>query len=140
MDFFLVRFCSSTDTNTADSISDATLMGCLPGCLPKATQRVAPAWFGRQPFRLSIPPYPQPSNQIPIGIVVTLMFKYARFLQKNPFQENTLIFFFGYLAYITTSIFDKSGIIAILVCGIFMAHYNFYNLSPTGKISTGVSL
>ena len=30
-----------------------------------------------------------------------------------------------------------SGVITVLVCGICLAHFNFYNLSITGQISTG---
>lgn len=32
-----------------------------------------------------------------------------------------------------------SGVITVLVCGIVLAHFNFYNISTTGKISTGVT-
>ena len=30
-----------------------------------------------------------------------------------------------------------SGVITVLVCGIVLAHFNFYNLSMTGQVSTG---
>ena len=32
-----------------------------------------------------------------------------------------------------------SGVITVLVCGVFLGHFNFYNLSTTGKIATGVT-
>ncbi len=41
------------------------------------------------------------------------------------------------MAYISTEILSFSGVISILVCGIFMSHYLWYNLSINGRISTG---
>jgi len=30
-----------------------------------------------------------------------------------------------------------SGVLTVLVAGIVMAHFNFYNLSMTGQVATG---
>jgi len=43
------------------------------------------------------------------------------------------------MAYISTEILSFSGVISILVCGIFMSHYLWYNLSINGRISTGIT-
>jgi NhaP-type Na+/H+ or K+/H+ antiporter len=48
-----------------------------------------------------------------------------------------LIYLFGIFSYALSEVFDFSGVISVLVCGIVMAHFNFYNLSPTGQVSTG---
>lgn len=29
-----------------------------------------------------------------------------------------------------------SGVISALICGVVLAHYNFYNISPLGKVSS----
>lgn len=71
------------------------------------------------------------------GLIVTILLKYSRFLTHNSVLETALVFFFGYLAYMSAEILKLSGVIAILVAGIFMAHYMFYNLSPTAKVTTG---
>jgi NhaP-type Na+/H+ or K+/H+ antiporter len=39
----------------------------------------------------------------------------------------------GYLAYSVGELIHVSGIICLLTCGIVMAHYGWYNLSPQGK-------
>ena len=50
--------------------------------------------------------------------------------------ETSIIFFFGYASYVTCEILHLSGIVGILVTGIFMAHYLIYNLSVNGKASS----
>jgi NhaP-type Na+/H+ or K+/H+ antiporter len=36
--------------------------------------------------------------------------------------------------------FEESGIITLLTCGVTMAHYTWYNLSPQGKIVSSVAI
>ena len=69
------------------------------------------------------------------GLLCTIMFKYWRFLTDNVICEIMLTFLFGALAYAACELLDYSGVIAVLVCGIVMAHFNFYNLSKTGQLS-----
>lgn len=47
-----------------------------------------------------------------------------------------MIFCFGYLSYVTSEVTEQSGIITLLTCGIVMAHYTWFNLSPQGKQSS----
>lgn len=47
-----------------------------------------------------------------------------------------MIFCFGYLSYVISESAHYSGIISLLTCGIAMAHYTWYNLSPQGKQSS----
>jgi len=44
------------------------------------------------------------------------------------------------MGYAFSEIFDLSGVISLLVIGIALSHYNFYNLSMTGQVATGVTL
>jgi len=51
-----------------------------------------------------------------------------------------LVVVFGLMGYTFSEIFDLSGVISLLVIGIALSHYNFYNLSMTGQVATGVTL
>lgn len=77
------------------------------------------------------------------SIVIGLLFAFAcayimkkmRTLAKSP-VGCTLIFCFGFLAYLTAELARQSGIIAILTSGMAMSNYAWYNLSPQGKQSS----
>ena len=47
-----------------------------------------------------------------------------------------MIFSFGYIAYLISEMNHYSGIITLLVSGIVMSHYSWYNLSPQGKFAS----
>lgn len=47
------------------------------------------------------------------------------------------MYMFGILSYVIAELVHMSGVITVLVCGVALAHLNFYNLSITGQISTG---
>lgn len=47
------------------------------------------------------------------------------------------MYIFGIMSYMLAEILEMSGVITVLVCGICLAHFNFYNLSVTGQIATG---
>lgn len=67
------------------------------------------------------------------------MFKRMRFLTISAVKETLVIFFIGYLAYVTGELLHMSGIIALLTSGVIMAHYAWYNLSPQGKHVSSVA-
>lgn len=48
-----------------------------------------------------------------------------------------MIYLFGILSYVIAEVVEMSGVITVLVCGLVLAHFNFYNLSMTGQLSTG---
>jgi sodium/hydrogen exchanger 8 len=73
------------------------------------------------------------------SIVSSLLLRNMRFLTVNPIIECNLIFCFGYLAYSTAEFIHCSGIIALLVSGILMSHYTWYNLSPQSKHVTSIA-
>ena len=45
----------------------------------------------------------------------------------------------GMLAYFIAEIFKQSGIISLLTCGIVMAHYTWFSLSPQGQTVSSVT-
>ena len=83
------------------------------------------------------------SFSIGIGIIVGLLssifFAKFRIFTHSTIVECNMIFCFGYLAYLISELIHCSGIIAMLTCGILMAHYTWYNLSPQSKNVTAVA-
>ena len=78
------------------------------------------------------------------GMITCLVFKHFRFMTITPIIETFLIFAFCMTAYFTSEMLiiagiQMSGIISLLTCGIFNAHYSYYNLSPQGKVATTLS-
>lgn len=67
------------------------------------------------------------------GFGCALMFKYVRTLTKSQIVECVMLFMFAYLSYIVSEMNAFSGIIALLSCGIIMAHYAWFNLSYHGR-------
>lgn len=61
-----------------------------------------------------------------------------RLLSHNTILECNLVFCFGYLSYSIAELIHCSGIIALLVSGILMAHYTWYNLTTQSKQATSV--
>lgn len=67
------------------------------------------------------------------AIVLTLIFKHARFLVKDKgVTEVGLIFLTGYIAYLASELAGFSGVISMLFCGITLSHFNTYNMSSAG--------
>ena len=73
------------------------------------------------------------------AILSAFVLKKFRFLTINPVIEVNLVFVFGYLAYCVTELFHFSGIISLLVSGIVMSKYSWYNLSPQAKQVTSIA-
>ena len=70
------------------------------------------------------------------GLFSSYILKSFRVFSKNPVSESVMIFCIAYLSYVTSEAAEYSGIITLLSCGIVMAHYSWYNLSPQGKQSS----
>ena len=51
-------------------------------------------------------------------------------------METVIIIYTGYTSFTVCELFGLSGVISVLVTGVVLAHYNFYNVSPIGKISS----
>ena len=65
-----------------------------------------------------------------MGVVSSLLFKFCRFLTHSPITETLIIFILAMLTYFVSEALALSGMISLLTCGILMAHYTWYNLSP----------
>lgn len=65
---------------------------------------------------------------ITFGIATALTTKFTR-LTESPLLESSLVVLMSYSAFLTAEVFDASGIVAILLCGITQAHYTINNLS-----------
>ena len=74
-----------------------------------------------------------------VGLFSSFFFAKFRLFTRNTIIECNLIFCFGYLAYLLSELIHCSGIISMLTCGILMAHYTWYNLSPQSKNVTAVA-
>jgi NhaP-type Na+/H+ or K+/H+ antiporter len=67
------------------------------------------------------------------AVALTLVFKHARFILRDKgITEVSLIFLTGYMSYIASELFEYSGVITMLFCGITLAHFNTYNMSSVG--------
>jgi len=53
---------------------------------------------------------------------------------ETPMLEIVLTFSFAYISYVVAEALHMSGIMSTLFCGIGMAHYTLYNLTPTAQI------
>ena len=74
-----------------------------------------------------------------MGLFASIVFKNFRVLVHSPVCETILILLAGMLAYFISEIFKQSGIISLLTCGIFMAHYTWFSLSPQGQTVSSVT-
>ncbi|KNC86003.1 hypothetical protein SARC_01848 [Sphaeroforma arctica JP610] len=69
------------------------------------------------------------------GLISALVTKHVA-LHKSPSLEFSIVCVFAYLPYWLAEALDLSGIMAILFCGIVMAHYTHPNLSPITQITS----
>ena len=74
------------------------------------------------------------------GVISSLMFKWCRFLCHSAITETLLLLIVAMLCYFISETMEKSSIISLLTCGICMAHYTWYNLSPQGKTISSITI
>lgn len=55
---------------------------------------------------------------------------------QSEITQVVITYLFGILSYVIAELLDMSGVITVLVSGVALAHYNFYNLSPGGMHAT----
>jgi sodium/hydrogen exchanger-like protein 6/7 len=73
------------------------------------------------------------------GIFSAMLFKWFRLLCHSAITESILLLIIAMVAYFVSDYAEKSPIISLLTCGISMAHYTWYNLSPQGKTVSSVT-
>jgi sodium/hydrogen exchanger-like protein 6/7/sodium/hydrogen exchanger 8 len=71
-----------------------------------------------------------------IGLFTTWMFRTMRFLTHSCILETGIIIYMGYASFTLCEMVQLSGVISVLVTGIILAHYNLYNLSGMGLVSS----
>lgn len=75
-------------------------------------------------------------GSVVVGALVGLSFSYLcknTDLRYHPHHEVSLLFLFAYGSYTFAEAIELSGIMALFVCGVVLAHYNSYNLSFTSR-------
>ncbi len=70
-----------------------------------------------------------------VGSITALMTKFTQ-LKDSPLLETSLFSLMSYTSYLLAEICSMSGIVAVLICGIFQAHYTHRNLSPESQLRT----
>lgn len=73
---------------------------------------------------------------VAVGLFGTWVFKSMRFLTHSCVLETAIILYLGYVSFTICELTKLSGVLSVLVTGVVLAHYNFYNVSPIGKISS----
>ena len=73
------------------------------------------------------------------GLLCSLFFKRTKVAEDNK-RAIALFLMFGYSSYLVAEVLHLSGIMSIFFCGVVLAHYNWYNLSPTARTATSATL
>ena len=72
------------------------------------------------------------------GLFQSYLMKKVRSLTREPVAECAIIFAVAYISYVVAELAGQSGILTLLTCGVTMAHYGWYNLSPQGQSSSSI--
>jgi len=66
---------------------------------------------------------------IAIGVISAYFLKKMKYFNLNRVQECSIIIFFAFISYTVAELISLSPIISLLITGMFMSHYSFFNLS-----------
>ncbi|WAR28113.1 SL9A2-like protein [Mya arenaria] len=71
-----------------------------------------------------------------LGIVCGLLSSFiTKFTNSVKVVEPLIVFGFAYLAYLLSELFEFSGIVSIMACGMVQVHYAFHNITNKARLS-----
>lgn len=74
-----------------------------------------------------------------VGLLSALTLKYFN-MGYNPTKECTCLLMFAYMSYLVSEQSGFSGIISMFTCGLFMAHYTYWNISSVTQKGTDMTV
>mmetsp|Transcript_1644 Transcript_1644/g.2906 ORF Transcript_1644/g.2906 Transcript_1644/m.2906 type:complete len:186 (-) Transcript_1644:522-1079(-) len=74
-----------------------------------------------------------------LGLLCSYMLKVFN-LNYDPIKECIVVLMFAYLSYLAAEQVSLSGIISMFSCGLFLAHYAYWNMSRKSRLGTTLAV